>query len=245
METLVYVPTATLIPWLDTGPKLQSAETGLDLLVFDLAESEGHQHSMRIPEHPVEQSADVTDDITRELSELTLEVMITDTPLDALIPEPDRARRRYEDLKSLMEAGTVLRVVTGLDVYPTMVIKDLNVTRDAATGYAVRASVTLREVRFVTRVYVQVPDKILRATVKNKGKGEADQGLQGTDDMGLGETCPALEEALALHHIDAARWPTSSLLTLWCYDCPGGRVGTGRWEDCPPASPRYRDKRSL
>lgn len=69
----------------------------------------------------------------------------------------DRARAVFDSLVTLRDNGTLIRVVTSLRDYPSMVIESLTVPRDAATGEALVFDIALKQVITATLQQVAVP----------------------------------------------------------------------------------------
>ena len=83
------------------------------LVAFDLTMSEGHHNVSKVTEHPVEQGSNVADHIRQETLTLTLDVFVTNTPIEDLgrgqiestqldIPQIDRP---ITGLGALIDAG--------------------------------------------------------------------------------------------------------------------------------------------
>jgi len=62
-------------------------------LYFDATMSEGHEFTAEITEHAVEKGANVTDHVRKNLDRLTLEVMVSNTPIEPTDPQNLRGGR--------------------------------------------------------------------------------------------------------------------------------------------------------
>lgn len=168
-----------LIPWLTRGSSLLS-EIGVELLSFDANLQEGHERSIRYTEHPVERGVDISDHFVVEPNRVSLRVIWSDTPIGEDSSLPDRARRQYRALVELSETGEPFTLVTGLDVYYSMVVERISSPRTSSTGFAVESDVSFKQIQIANQVVIQIPPEILAASVRAKGQGEVDTGAQGT-----------------------------------------------------------------
>lgn len=142
---------------------------------LDASVSEVHTADAEITEHPVEAGANISDHIRQKPDTLTMEGLVSNTPLPAPSSdltfrrtagsvqfdsrselEPARAGTAYRDLLSIKESGTLVTVVTALRVYERMAIKNLSVPRDVKTGQAVRFTAQLVQVLTVESKTVTV-----------------------------------------------------------------------------------------
>lgn len=169
---------------------------GITGLPFDLFISEKHALSFKVGEHPLQNGATVSDHVQRELQEVTVEGMFTNHPIggksssekvtfdknyasqDVLSSVANTALQKLESLRNLAKKKEPVRLVCSLDIYPKMVITNIEYERDKDSGNAIRFSVTLREVNIVSLKasvsdYVWEPDDmstVLDRTVASKAK---------------------------------------------------------------------------
>lgn len=169
---------------------------GITGLPFDLFISEKHALSFKVGEHPLQNGATVSDHVQRELQEVTVEGMFTNHPIggksssekvtfdknyasqDVLSSVANTALQKLESLRNLAKKKEPVRLVCSLDIYPKMVITNIEYERDKDSGNAIRFSVTLREVNIVSLKasvsdYVWEPDDmstVLDRSVASKAK---------------------------------------------------------------------------
>lgn len=172
-----------------------SGMVDLEALVFDAVVTEHHQHASQVTDHPVEEGAPVTDHVRPLPDVLTMEIVVSNTPLepiDSRIVESGGVRwtttafldaprgapgamvEAYQQL--LGWRGRLMTVVTGLRTYDSMVIADFSAPRDKTTGEALRATVVFRRVRVVKNKFTR--------TVVAKDKRAGDKvktGAQSTE----------------------------------------------------------------
>ncbi len=126
--------------------------------VFDAVVTETHSRSAQVTSHPVEQGSDVADHVYIDPLRLTLEAVVTNTPLatpvtqarnsqgevrrvdnakaNALRFDKDMLRPRdvYEALRKAYNDKSSFDVDTAIEIYRSMVITSLSVPRDAGSG---------------------------------------------------------------------------------------------------------------
>lgn len=145
--------------------------TSIDAVELDCTVSELHQADVEITEHPTEEGADVTDHVRPKPVQLTLEGIISNTPInrtqarrvvdaqgtqltttsleDAIRGQVGYAEEAFVKLTEIKDEGRLITVVTPLKSYSNMVIRSLSVPRDARTGDALRFTAMLQEIRVV------------------------------------------------------------------------------------------------
>ncbi len=151
----------------------------LTLIEFDVIIDESWSDVAEWTDFPVETGLPISDHAIIEPTKLTLSGIVTDTPIQAgAIALPDRGRRAYERLLFLMNARSLVTVITGLRVLQDMGIESVDVTRDNTTGQAVWPVVSLKQVRIVNSVSVPIPPEILAPEVKASEQSALDAGKQ-------------------------------------------------------------------
>lgn len=148
---------------------------GLDEMrsvAWDCTLTEGHGLSNDITDHAVEDGASVSDHIRRKPDMLTIEGLLTDSPLtgDSTVVEfvPGRAAALYEQLRQLA-VGQVFTVATSIRDYDSMAIAALDVPVSLATGQGLRFSLHMKQIRIVRTKIVSLPTTNLpRAKPKQK-----------------------------------------------------------------------------
>ena len=142
---------------------------------LDASISESHSGDVDVTDHPVESGAAISDHARAQPEKLTLEGIISNTPIapfdEGAPPDQTRAGQAYADLLVLKDAGELISVVTALRTYEDMVLVSLNVPRDAATGNVLRFSASFKQVRVVNSQTVQ----ITTAEDKTKAKKRLDK----------------------------------------------------------------------
>lgn len=70
----------------------------------------------------------------------------------------DRVRSVYDVITKLLETGTLVKIVTGLRVYDSMVLESFEVERTAETGNALAFTMSAKRVRIVNSELVNLPE---------------------------------------------------------------------------------------
>lgn len=144
---------------------LQSRKIGL--IIPDVVISEKHSDSLEITEHPVENSAPVSDHAFKRPAELTMEVGFSGggSLLDLLDTSSIglslglSPKETYQQLLDLQATRVPFDVVTGKRIYSNMLIRVIDVTTDRTSENVLMASLTLREIIITQTQSISVADK--------------------------------------------------------------------------------------
>jgi len=138
---------------------------GVAGIVIDATVTEEHKTSCDLTENPVEDGAKITDHVQLKPAELTIEGVITDTPLgyaiigniqnivrsvSTLFGKSSRSIDAYNDLLALQKSRRPFTVVTGLKRYENMILTELSVPRTVDTGKSLHFRAVMKEIRIVT-----------------------------------------------------------------------------------------------
>lgn len=157
------------------GARMEAQNTAF---VFDVTPSETHDQAAQISNYPVEFGVDVTNHVRATPFTLKLVARLTATPMSEADQEPDRLRKKHEELLELVRAGTVFRMVTGLMAYDEMVVSNYKASRSSALGQSLDCSLSLQQIRRVQAAEVEIPAAILAPRVRPSGQSETDLGDQ-------------------------------------------------------------------
>jgi hypothetical protein len=124
--------------------------------LLDVVVQEKLKGSMEIPEHPVERGAKISDHAWRKPNEVTME-SIVDAPT---------AMDSWQALNDLMTAAEPFDLVSGLMIYPNMLIQTITATRDQIHSRVLWFEAELKEVIIVSTESGQANDD----ESKTKGK---------------------------------------------------------------------------
>lgn len=141
----------------------EDSKVSIGEIVLDAAIEETHTLQARATEHPVETGSDVTDHVQSLPASLTLEGIISNTPLSALgltmFKNEDRAHTAFKQFEEFVHSGTLVDVVTSLKTYRNMVIEDFVVTRNAQNSDALSFSCTAKQISMVSSKFINISPK--------------------------------------------------------------------------------------
>jgi hypothetical protein len=187
------------------------------IIAFDASVSERHDRSAEVTENGVERGADVSDHVRPKGSELLIEALVTNTPIEqprshmdgvtsavaslSLDGEVkggastlqfsgtfDRVRSVHEELLGLVDRGELVTIATSLRTYENMVLTQLSVNRNASTGNSLSLSIAAKSVRIVATETVAVPEP--RAPRNRRAR---DRGNQPTTEATASQSTQARE----------------------------------------------------
>lgn len=183
-------------------------------ILFDAVLREVHSASATVSEHAVDSGANVADHVRPELDRLSLEFVVSNTP----VRQPDthmdgaQGRRRstedgasvlqfdgpfdrrkavYDELRRIERDGVVCRILTEIREYPNMVLRGLEVPRDVDTSHSLHGTVEAVQVRLVDAATVAAAP----VPREPRGRGRRNRGTQATepsDEAASGRTRSAL-----------------------------------------------------
>jgi hypothetical protein len=163
-------------------------EGGEDLraMWLDATLSESETVAVEWTEHPIESGAVITDHAVVRAPELTLEGVITRSPLwmsaEADNIDPSHLDSQLDQLRGMLADREPITIVTGLRSYEDYRIRELTVSRTPEDGQSVRVSVTLAPVQIVEAGTVLLPPLPVKPAKKNDAAKDGDQGTQSPTD---------------------------------------------------------------
>ncbi len=161
-------------------------------IVVDAVIREVHENTSQVTENPVEEGADVTDHVRIMPKMLTMDCVISDTPLSLsvirnisgavgsvteLISGRTLSKDAYDKLVEIQELREPITVVTGLKAYENMVLERLTTPRDSRTSNAIHFTARFKEV-VVARTKTIGGGGSLADGVKSIGAPTSDLGSQ-------------------------------------------------------------------
>lgn len=137
---------------------------------MDLVETEEHTLTSEVTEHPVEDGADISDNIRNKPRELTLtNAVVSNTPIGAIANDDTRVMGdtlpppsvdAYRRLEKIWENRDVVTVVTNLKKYENMALDQLTIPQEAknAGGLIFTAHFVQVVIRQNKRVTMAIPN---------------------------------------------------------------------------------------
>ncbi len=149
---------------------------------LDAAKAEQHQYENEITQYPVEKGGRVADHVIAQPLVLTIDGIISDTPVidptftaDGLLPSDEA----LVHLRLLNTNREPIEIETSLGVYENMVCQSLNFPRDAGTGKALRFVATFQQILLITNerttLEVEVP---IAANKRHLGHKKAPESVK-------------------------------------------------------------------
>ena len=148
------------------------------LFQFDASLTENFSRSAEATKHPVEQGADITDNVRVLPQTVTINGWVSDNPIQFAAslrtgPAPRTiAADAYETLNRIMDSKTTVRVVTSLRSFDDMILTNIDVSRDKDTGQILDATITLEQIIIATTETVNPPTPIKKQRAKKKKDGK-------------------------------------------------------------------------
>lgn len=148
-----------------------TSESGVEIK-FDAVFTRGHSFSSSVTSAPVEDGSVITDHVTLEPESISIDGMVSDHPVpvkgDPLTVQSTtpslqrRSRKAADELFTLWQTRQLVKLVTKLHTYDSMVIESLRWDETAEGGEALNFSMTLRQIRKAKLTTVQI-DKLASA----------------------------------------------------------------------------------
>lgn len=207
------------IEWTPEGGQTQTID-------FDASVEEVYEGAAEVTEHAVESGANISDHVRPENETLSIEAMVTNTPviprtfgMDGATGETqsaslggsaggvsvlqfsqtfDRVRAVDDALRQLKDDGQVLTVRTTFREITDVVLTRYKVTRNVDFSHALNLNLDLKRVRIATteRVAVRPPRPHTHNHARQANRG-SQPGTQETDDRSA--SLRILEDTLGIH----------------------------------------------
>jgi hypothetical protein len=136
---------------------------GVQVITFDAVPSVGDDMSVTVTDHPVEDGADISDHIRDTPDKLTLDAIVSRTPIEfgplLLLEDSWRHETAWDLLSSWLKAHVLLFVSVGATTYDNMAIESLTRSRTADVGEALQVSIKLKEIIKVVASEVAAPSR--------------------------------------------------------------------------------------
>ena len=170
-------------------------------VLLDAAVSTQHALTAQVTDHTVELGADISDNYKPGLRTLRVEGVITDSPLEVGYPaqtainsirsladgDTSPSESAWREFRRMFDEAEVIDIITETELYTSMVLTSVEVTKTADTANRLVFSLAAREVRFVsleTTEAIKLPepkDTTDEVKKKNKGKQKAKPEATSSD----------------------------------------------------------------
>jgi hypothetical protein len=141
----------------------QSSVYGTEKLTIDAVISQGDDVAVTITDHPIENGADVTDHIRDEPDKITIEGIVSRTPIE-LAPkliemDPSRHEAAWEMIYAWAKKHILVKVVTSARTYENMAIESASRVRSRDVGEALQFAMKLKQIIMVSSSEVAAPKR--------------------------------------------------------------------------------------
>lgn len=163
----------------------------IDGYVIDVAVSENHEFPSEVTQLPVESGADLTDHVRNRPVVVTLEGVVSDTPIGTVAslraPGSLPSEEALAKLREIRARREPVTIVTSLGTYENMALLNLSAPRSSDTGEALRFTATFQQIELKTNerttVRVEPPRAKKRLSRGSKqSKSETDSDVSPTPD---------------------------------------------------------------
>jgi hypothetical protein len=148
----------------------------------DACVEEAHNSSADVTEDAVEVGAPVSDHVRQKPEELTLDIVISNSPIEQPVDQLtgqkqqatvltfsgnfDRVGVVHDELIRLKNEGVLLTITTSLRTYDNMVLRSINANRNARLAHTLTAQLGFKQVRIAQTQTAPAPS-IPRASSRN------------------------------------------------------------------------------
>lgn len=173
------------LPFLAQRPKIWPLGLGVGKpLVFDATIREQHGASWTPTTTPIEGGSRVTDHVQPQPIPLVMDVALTDTPAQLVLPQRNRAKTLYGQLLAVGATRQPMDVETSTRIYTSMVITSIGLPRSDESGQALVCTVTWQEIEIATVDQAAVlADAAVAMSLGSQNLGN----LEPTTDTGLAD----------------------------------------------------------
>jgi hypothetical protein len=152
-------------------------------LELDAVLAESPEYIATPTRNPIETGANVTDHVTLVPQKLTLEGIVSNTPVSLFrilsgITFSDPAQDAFRFIRDLYRNREPFDFVGGLDIYRDMIITSFNPSRTPVTGDILQFTITMEKIQFADSEVVQATN--FKESVETTAPGQNELGKQAT-----------------------------------------------------------------
>lgn len=163
---------------------LIGVRTSVGGLYFDAILKTDHTAKITMTDHPVESGANITDHAYIEPDEVSLELGVSDSAIEASsFGTGARSVTAYQELRKLQRSRQPMTIITRLQTYKNMLISTITAPDDYSTMNALKATIMCREVMIVSTETVTVSP---RASQEPQKTGSTNSGAKQPDSTSSG-----------------------------------------------------------
>ena len=177
--------TAPLISLLVTEPLYDGTLDTITEIPMDARVGSTYRFSSDVTEFPVESGATITDHVHRRPDEISIEGMVSDTPVNELPthlglrgdreyqPAGIRSQAAFDALFIAWRDALILTVVTEYLIFEDMIVRSFEVPRSPERGEAVWFSASLVKINTVETLTATLPPEVVARLKRRRQKTSA------------------------------------------------------------------------
>lgn len=128
--------------------------------IIDATVAESHEFSSEVTEHPVENGADIADNVRAQPLRVVLDCIVSDTPIgvvaDARTSDELPSSQAYDLLLDIRDAREPVSIETSLRTFDNMMLESLSIPRSPGNGHALRFTASFVQVTLITNARTTV-----------------------------------------------------------------------------------------
>jgi len=166
-------------------PAVNSQLAMIDDIIIDCLLSDEHSFESDVSDYPTESGDDITDNVRPKPIVVTMECLISNTPLEPIRSQRDLtvppADQVYVRLQQIRNTRKQITIKTSLDTYERMVMKNLTINRSASVGDALQFTASFQQIETATNIRnirVAIPGAKAPKTTNKPPKDAADDLTQ-------------------------------------------------------------------
>jgi len=180
-----------LISLIVTEPLFTGMEDVITEIPLDARLSSSYRFSAQVTEFPVESGAKITDHVHLDPEEVTLDGLVSDTPIMEIpatlrlrgdneeTASGSRTQSAFDALHTVWKKRLLLTAVTEYQVYEDMILKSFEVPRSTDEG-GFRFSATLEQIVIVESMTGALPPDVVARLKRRSNKRKAAAGGGGS-----------------------------------------------------------------
>lgn len=154
-------------------------------LELDAILSESPEYNATPTKSPIETGANVTDHVTLEPERLTIEGIVSNTPISLLrilsgVTFDDPAADAFSYLENLYIARQPFDFVGDLKIYENLIITSFNPSKTPTTGQTLQFTISMEQIQFVDSQLVAATN--FTEDVEHTAPGKQDIGSQAVEE---------------------------------------------------------------
>jgi hypothetical protein len=153
----------------------QDSADGIISVSLDATISEGTEHNVTVTDHPIEDGASASDHIRDEPDQLTIEGIISRTPVEnpyyLLLEKSQRHEEAWGQLVYWLKSHILVKISTSINTWENMAIQSLSRKRSSDVGEAVQFSLKVKEIVKVVSSEAEAPARSVPTQSKSSDEG--------------------------------------------------------------------------